>query len=59
MLYPPADDGSVAFAATYIGNIDYLRLNVENVAVGSLKALSQAIANRQLQVRSCYIVIVV
>ena len=59
MLNPPVDDDSVTFAATYIGNIDYLRLNVQNVAVESLKALSQAIANRQLQVRSCYIVIVV
>ena len=59
MLNPPVDDDSVTFAATYIGNIDYLRLNVQNVAVESLKALFQAITNHQLQVRSCYIVIVV
>ena len=59
MLDPPADDDSVTFAATYIGNIDYLYLKVQNVAVESLKALSQAIANRQLQVRSFCIVIVV
>ena len=59
MLNLPVDDDSVTFAETYIGNIDYLRLNVQNVAVESLKALSQAIANCQFQVRSCYIVIVV
>ena len=58
MLYSSAGNDSVTSLATYIGNIDYLYLNIKNVAVESIKALSEAITKRQLQVRSCHIFIV-
>ena len=53
MLDPPADDDSIISLATYINNIDYLRLNVKNIVDESIKVFSRAIKNRQFQVRSC------
>ena len=53
MLDPPAEDDSIISLATYINNIDYLRLNVKNIADESIKVFSRAIKNRQFQVRPC------
>ena len=55
MLDPPADDDSIISLTTYINNIDYLRLNVKNIAVESIKDFSGVITNRQSQVKSRYV----